>query len=266
MLDLEFYRERLTRFSFRPPDTLSGAKSLIVVASPQPQARAFFAYHGQPRPVMVPPTYSDETDIAVEHILSSVLNPERFHFIQASLPLKLLAARSGLGEYGRNNICYVPGMGSFHSLAAFYTDLPCPEDSWGEPQMMKRCHECRACIHGCPTGAIAVDRFLIRAERCITFHNERLGEFPAWIDPSWHNCLVGCLRCQRACPEDTPFLDWVEGSSTFSEEETTLILDSTSSDRLPIATTKKLEQLGILGYSDMLGRNLNALLGEAAAH
>lgn len=260
LLNEEFYRERLSDFSFRPPDVLPGAESLIVVAVPQPQIRAVFACHGGSCPVMIPPTYLHQVDKTVEDILSSVLNAAERHVTRATLPLKLLAVRSGLGKYGRNNICYVAGVGSFHRLVAFYTDLPCSEESWGEPQVMERCQDCRACLHSCPTGAITADRFLIRAERCITFHNERLAEFPTWIDPSWHNCLVGCLRCQKVCPENTHFLDWVEDNEMFSQEETDLILDSTPPAHLPLETMKKLERLDMLEYSDILGRNLSALL------
>jgi epoxyqueuosine reductase len=36
------------------------------------------------------------------------------------LPLKSLAVRSGLAAYGRNNVCYVPGMGSFLELVGLY--------------------------------------------------------------------------------------------------------------------------------------------------
>lgn len=259
LVDEEFYRERLTYFSFKPPDILPNAKSLIVVAAPQPQIRLVFTHHGELRPVMIPPTYVHETDEKVQGILSSVLSAE-YHVARAALPLKLLAVRSGLGDYGRNNICYVPAMGSFHRLVAFYTDLPCSEETWREPKMMERCMACRACLHGCPTGAITADRFLIRAERCITFHNERSNEFPAWIDPSWHNCLVGCLRCQKVCPENIPFLGWVKDEHVFSDEETSLILNSTPPNRLPSETARKLEQVNMLEYSEMLGRNLRVVL------
>jgi len=262
LLNEEFYQERLTHFSFKPPDIMPDAESLIVVAIPQPQTRVVFACRGESRPVIIPPTYLHQVDKTVEDTLSSILNAAERHVARATLPLKLLAARSGLGEYGRNNICYVPGMGSLHRLVAFYMDLPCSEESWGEPQVMERCRSCRACLRSCPTEAITADRFLIRAERCITFHNERLTEFPTWIDSSWHNCLVGCLRCQKVCPENTPFLDRVECNEIFSQEETDLILDSTPPARLPSETVKKLERLDMLEYSDILGRNLSVLLRE----
>ena len=126
------------------------------------------------------------------------------------MPEKLLAVRSGLARYGKNNITYVPGMGSLHRLAVFVSDLPCVEDNWGEVKTLKTCDGCTACMDACPTGAIVSDRFLIHAERCITFHNERIEEFPEWLDSSWHNCLVGCLRCQWVCPENRDVRQWVE--------------------------------------------------------
>jgi len=264
LLNEEFYQERLTYFSFRPPEILPNAKSLIVVAVPQPKIRIVFTWQKEVRPVIIPPTYVAyrEANKRVDDILSSVLNPEGYHVAQASLPVKLLAVRSGLGDYGRNNICYVPGMGSFHRLVAFFTDMPCPVESWRQPQMMESCEKCQACLHGCPTSAIIANRFLIRAERCITLHNERVGDFPAWIDPSWHNCLVGCLRCQMVCPQNADFREWVEEAEAFSEEETTLMLKRAPSDPFPSEIVKKLGRLDLLEYSDVLGRNLNALLSR----
>jgi epoxyqueuosine reductase len=83
--------------------------------------------------------------------------------------------------------------------------------------------------------------------------------FPAWLDPSWHNCLVGCLHCQRVCPQNKDFLEWVEEGAEFSQEETALILDGVPSDQLPASTVRKLEQLDLIEYLDGLPRNLSAL-------
>jgi hypothetical protein len=56
----------------------------------------------------------------------------------------------------------------------------------------------------CPTAAIKPDQFLLHAEYCLTFHNEKRGEFPEWIGTPAHHCLVGCMRCQIICPENKP--------------------------------------------------------------
>ena len=259
LFDKEFYQERLAWFNFQISESLLEAKSMIVVAVPRPQSQAIFTYNGETHALALPPTYVayEKTTKRIECLLAEILGTEGYRIARAALPLKLLAVRSGLGEYGRNNICYVPGMGSFLQLVAVYSDLPCPEDSWREVQMMKRCQRCQACRQFCPTGAIPSDRFLLRAERCIVFHNEKKGDgpFPVWIDPSWHNCLYGCFHCQRVCPEDRKFLQWVEETEEFSEEETALLLEGVARDRLPATTVRKLERLDM----NELREDLNSL-------
>ena len=120
-------------------------------------------------------------------ILAEVLESGGYRAAKAVLPKKLLAVRSGLAAYGKNNITYVPGMGSFHGLVAVFSDLPAPEGTWRDAEMMEACHKCAACRRHCPTGAIDADRFLLRAERCLTFHNEKPVDvpFPGWIDAAW---------------------------------------------------------------------------------
>jgi epoxyqueuosine reductase len=256
----DFYRIELSGMEFEIPNAVPEAASLIIVASPQPTVRISFTVNGRSFPVLVPPTYSYATDGLVRSILEDVLHPRGYLMARAFLPLKLLAVRGGLAEYGRNNITYVPGMGSFHRLAAFFTDLPCSEDIWREPTMMKLCRSCTACAESCPTNAIASDRFLLHAERCITFMNEFPGEFPAWLDPAWHNCIVGCLHCQRCCPADARVIDWIEDQDSFSQEETDLVMRGASKGDLPQVTTEKLERLGLLDYLEILPRNMKVVL------
>ena len=268
LFNKEFYEERLAWFDFQIPDSLSEVWSLIVVAVPRPQSQAVFTWNGKSRTLILPPTYVayDETRKRVEDLLAGLLNTKGYHVARArKLPLKLLAVRSGLGRYGRNNICYVPGMGSFLQLVAVYSDLPCQKDDWREAQMMESCQNCHACREHCPTGAIPSDRFLLRAERCIVFHNEKPGKipFPAWMNPSWHNCVVGCLHCQKVCSQNRDFLQWIEGKEDFSEEETTLLLKGVPRDHLSTATVRKLEQLDLIEYLDSLPRNLGVFFKKS---
>jgi len=260
LFEKEFYQERLAWFDFRIPDSLPEAKSMIVVAVPRPQSQAVFTWNGETRALILPPTYVpyEGTRKRVEALLAKILSTRGYHVARTALPLKLLAVRSGLGEYGRNNICYVSGMGSFLQLVGVYSDLPCQEDNWREVQIMRRCQRCQACRLSCPTGAISSDRFLLHAERCIVFHNERKGNipFPAWIDPSWHNCLYGCLHCQRVCPENRNFLQWIEEKEEFSQEETALLLEGVPRDQLPAPTVRKLEHLDLIEDLNSLPRNL----------
>jgi epoxyqueuosine reductase len=180
------------------------------------------------------------------------------------LPLKTLAVSSGLALYGRNNITYVPGMGSFLQLVGAFSDMPCDSDSWTGPRALTRCESCDACLRRCPTGAIRDSDFLIRQERCLTYHNEAEGDFPAWIDPAWHHCLVGCMHCQMICPENKDVIRWFEDRAEFSEMETALLIRGTPFDRLPTETTAKLESLEINEPYHLLCRNLAALIESNA--
>ena len=266
LFDEAFYQEALSFFSFRPPDGLPLALSMIVVAVPRPQTKVSFTWNGNTLVLTLPPTYVRfwEIDKQVVTLLTEWLASKGFHTATAKLPKKLLAVRSGLAEYGRNNITYVRGMGSFYQLIALYSDLPCEEDDWRESRMMDRCKDCRICQTKCPTGAIMSERFLLHSERCLVFHNERSLDhpFPDWIDPASHNCLIGCMLCQKSCPENKNFLEWFEDNETFSHEETSLFLNGMSTDRLPAATQEKLKRLGMPDLLGVLPRNLGIFFGK----
>ncbi|MBM3156693.1 MAG: hypothetical protein FJ004_05350 [Chloroflexi bacterium] len=213
----------------------------------------------------IPPTYSYKTDAIIEKTLLDVLKPQRFTIKPARLPQKLLAVRSGLAQYGKNNIAYAEGMGSFHRLKVFLSDLPPVYDKWLELKSMEKCSKCSACLKKCPTSAIVPDRFLIRAERCLTFHNERVEPFPDWIKPSWHNCWIGCMVCQSVCPTNKKFYKWFVETEHFTERETDLILRGAPSSLLPKATANKLKRLDLLEDLNLLPRNLDVLLKQHSA-
>jgi len=267
LLDEALYREQLASFSFDPPADLPGACSIVVVAVPTPQMRIVFHWRGASLPVVAPPTYVSYTPRTegVQAVLAAWLRQDGYRLAKPRLPLKTLAVRSGLADYGRNNICYVPGRGSFLQLVGAFSDLPCEDDPWREPKALDRCESCVACLRHCPTGAITNDRFLLRAERCLTYHNEAAGDFPGWIDPSWHHCLIGCLRCQTACPENRAVVEWFEDRAEFSEQETTLFIQRVPPDRLPAETAAKLRSLEINKDYRLLCRNLSMIVGPSVA-
>src|SRR5271157_3800829 len=266
LLDSQFYNDRLAWFNFQVPEDLQKAQSLIVVAVPRPQTRAIFTWNGKRRPLILPPTYTAYDDITkqIGKLLAKILGEKGYKSAETALPLKLLAARSGLGQYGRNNICYVSGRGSFLQLVAVYSDMPCKEDSWQEATMMKSCEECDLCRRACPTGAISSDRFLLRAERCIVYHNEKKGDvpFPEWMATSWHNCIIGCMHCQRVCPQNKGVIQWTGEEEEFSEKETALLLEGMPRDKLPATMLKKLKHLSLVDYFDRLPRNLGIFLNK----
>jgi epoxyqueuosine reductase len=260
-IDAGLYDRYLSGFKFDVTTNVPGTCSIILTAAPQPQRRVTFRFNGRTYPVIIPPTYYADTDGDIKNILQNILSSSGYQLHRAALPLKLLAVHSGLARYGKNNITYIEGLGSFVRLTAFLSDMPSGNGEWLEPQVMKECDKCKACLNGCPAGAIVPDRFLIHAERCITLHNEWSAEFPEWIDPAWHNSLVGCMKCQLICPVNKPFVKWAEEGEAFNEAETLLILNGVPLDRIPPETVHKLNRCYMLDYLDVLPRNLRVLLG-----
>lgn len=264
LFDMELWLEHLASFDSSTHNSLPRADSIIVVAAPKPRSQATFSRKGESRSLVIPPTYLayEKTRGRVERLLARVLATKGYHVRSAHLPLKLLAARSGLGMYGRNNLCYVQGMGSLLQLVAVYTDMPCQKDNWQEARMMRNCENCCACYKACPTGAISPDRFQLHAGKCITFYNEKKGDipFPEWVNPSWHNCLIGCFHCQRVCPQNGTFQQRVEETLEFSEKETDILLKWKPRDQLPKTTIKKLEKLDLVRDISIITRNLRVIL------
>jgi len=260
LFDEDFYSEELTGFDFEILESFPEAKSLIVVAASQPQKHVTFSWQGNSYPFIIPPTYSYDTDRQTHRLLEQQIVSGGYRIKKVNLPLKLLAVRCGLATYGKNNITYIEGLGSYYRLAAFISDLPYLQDSWQEQVIMERCNDCNACMKACPTDAIGADRFLLHGERCLTFHNERQGNFPEWIYPSWHNSIVGCMHCQKACPMNKNMNRNFEEGPIFFEDETNCILRGTPDNHMPKDTIKKLKELDILEYLEVLGRNLKVLL------
>jgi len=258
-IDPALDKEYLSQWGFAVPAELPDARTLVIVAKPQPALSVIFRWKGREVPLTVPPTYAGgEVDAEVLAALAKVTSPNSFRFVKAWLPLKALAVRSGLAAYGRNDLAYIPTFGSFHRLTAFFTDLPCGEDQWQEQEMLPGCDSCDACVKACPTGAIPTKRAPVRAHRCLTYLNEKDAEaaFPDALPKGVHHALVGCMRCQRVCPYDRNVASWVEARGEFSEEETDLLLAGPLPDGSAVG--EKLRQVGL--SPSLFPRNLAVLL------
>ncbi len=271
-------REDLNRFqrfilddlySLDLPECDFAIQSILVVATPSPAAiEVTFTRNGKRIPEILPTSYVDKekSPSRIETYLKAFLHPIGYHVCCApQLPRKLIAVRSGLGMYGRNNICYVEGMGSFLNLNLFFSDIPCTEDQWQDIRHMEICHTCQACLHICPTAAILPTRFLIDNERCLTYFNESGGEwdFPGWIDPLSHHTLYGCMRCQTACPMNTPYLHTRMEPLEFTEEETALLIEGKPFEIFPESLKQKVRALEMMEYLSVVPRNLQVLLNQS---
>jgi epoxyqueuosine reductase len=244
-------------------------RSLIVVAVRHACARATFVVEGEELVVPIPTTYCNH-DAIQTHVAAALADDLRLAGLtaaKADLPEKLLAVCSGVARYGTNNIAYVEGWGSFVELVTFVSDVAPGDHTWRVPQRISRCGSCSACVKACPTGAIDGLRFLLHGERCLTLHNESEAPFADWIDPSWHHCLVGCLRCQWVCPDNLDVRERVAETAAFDEHETDLLQTGVTHEQLTreARLRDKLGDLGLLEYDDLflgvlLPRNLKAVV------
>ena len=242
-------------------DDFPEAQSILVIARPEPVIGLCFHHQGRDIHTVIPPTYIYRDIIRMmNETVAALIKPHRF--ARTRLPVKTLAVSAGLARYGRNNICYVDGMGSFVNLFSYYTDIPCDTDTVNEQPVMPLCETCRRCLHACPTGSIRDTHFTIDAERCLTYLNENDGPFPDWVEPPWHNAIVGCMHCQNACPYNKELVGQIERQVDFTEEETASILDKTPWEDLPGALREKLDSLDMTEYYEVLERNLRVLLEQ----
>jgi epoxyqueuosine reductase len=258
----ELFNENFNAFDFNKTTEKMPARSIVIIAVQQPHVRLGITLGKRPLSVIIPPTYSTRIDSSVEQILKQVLEPAGHSFFKCILPLKLLAVRSGLARYGRNNLAYVEGMGSYCRLLAFFTSLAIDDSIWIDPRPLEECEKCVACMKKCPTNAISRDRFLIRAERCLTFHNERKVAFPDDILPEWHHCLIGCLYCQAYCPVNRKGNGWVEDCGTLNESDTTILLNGGPPQALSKSATSIIDQFEFSEDLAELSRNLKVLLNQ----
>ena len=263
LITQRFFKQNYSEFSFQPPVTLPNACSIIIIGVHQKMFPVEFFYKGKQFQAILGSNYKySEIRATCKKILSQILGKNGYSTDRAILPLKLLAVRSGLAKYGKNNICYINGMGSFTRLEAFYTDYAFLIDDWHEKQLMKSCTTCSLCQYACPTSCIPKGRMLIHVDRCLAHFNENKGDFPSWVRNQSHNSLVGCMRCQIVCPQNKKFRQMNAQSINFTEEETNIMLHNTPRERIPKTLAEKLIRFDIDEYYPLLGRNLSALMNE----
>lgn len=270
-IDPKVVEHYLGRAGFLADAALPRIGTVGVIAFPRPAHRVVFALDGGTLETVVPPTYVGYDDMgrSIVDELALLVSEAGHRVATQHLPLKPLAARLGLATYGRNNITYIDGLGSYYQLASFVSDadfgpMSVP-GSIRAPALSRRCEGCFACRKACPTKAIGTDRFLLHAERCLTLWTELSDPWPEWLAPSVHHCLVGCLRCQEICPQNAGRLTLERAPERFSAEETAAILAGAGGEAIGAAGRAKLVALGLAGYEAQIGRNLRALVAGSEA-
>jgi epoxyqueuosine reductase len=260
------YRGYIESKKFKAPEELLDAESLIIMAIPVKPVMVRFHLDEKTHEIILPPLYyKDEiTDETIqETVQQRVIKKSGYRLERTKgIHLKLTAVRSGLGKYGRNNLCYVPGMGSLHKLVAFFTDAELP-DNWNSIEMMPICKTCRICMENCPNGCITEENFVINVGKCLSLYNEIQGKLPMWIKPTAHNALMGCMKCQSPCPANAKVITQIGRLEDVTEEETKRILDGTLDPELLETLNGKLKNFDATQSPEaftIFTRNLHALL------
>jgi epoxyqueuosine reductase len=267
LLAERLYEEYSDYWSSLAPGEVTEPRSLIVIGWPSPSVKVRFHLDSGPLEAVIPPTYIASAERArCLDLVRSLLGPAGHAVGWARVPIKLLAARTGLAQYGRNNLAYLADLGSYVRLGALCTDAdlgaPALQDEAG--MVMDRCSDCCACSQACPTGCIPEAGTVIDAARCLTEANENEGSWPEWVPAGGHNGLVGCMRCQESCPVNRENLGEKELVCEFDSAETAIVLENRSADELPAELRARLALVDLDEYSPVLGRNLLALRGAAA--
>lgn len=236
-LDPDFERHYLKGFKYLDGLGIQRPTALVMVAVPRPAHVLRFETGEGPGRAIFPPTYGDYRLIfdCVRDDAREAVGGDRHRIEWFKAPLKSLAVLTGLGEYGRNNVVYVPGLGSYVQLVGLITDMPLDVEAPAAApdvrrRLMSRCADCRACLSACPTGAIGEDRILLRAERCYTLASELPGALPPDRLPPSPDCLIGCLKCQTACPANRGRLRFEEAPFSLTREETAFLLGDPPED------------------------------------
>jgi len=110
---------------------------------------------------------------------------------------RAVAARAGLGFFGKNTNLLQPRSGSWFFLSEILLDLELPADN---REIKVSCGSCRRCIDACPTDAFPAP-YVLDSRRCISYLTiENKGEIPRELRAAVGDWVFGCDVCQDVCP------------------------------------------------------------------
>ena len=153
--------------------------------------------------------------------------------LKGYIPARWVAAKAGVGKFGRNNFIYDPEHGSYVWIDAWSVDAELDYDAVPENTTLPECKEnCLKCVEACPTKALSGEVSMDRG-KCVT----QMSYFSKGVPPedirtqmgAW---LYGCDACQDACPlnkdkftetEELPLLSELE---KYLEPENILEMDT----------------------------------------
>jgi epoxyqueuosine reductase len=110
---------------------------------------------------------------------------------------RAVAARAGLGFFGKNTNLLRPRGGSWFFLSEILLDLELPADNL---EMKVSCGSCRRCIDACPTDAFP-SPYVLDSRKCISYLTiENKAGIPRELRRGVGDWVFGCDVCQDVCP------------------------------------------------------------------
>jgi epoxyqueuosine reductase len=240
---------------------------LIATSTSGKTRKIIFDCNGIKINTLVPPWYSydeeEKCSNTINENLSNFLSKYGYKTRKLLGPYKYLSAKLGLGRYGRNNLVYVDGLGSYARIAGFITNAELTPNRYPEINsdrlVLENCATCTSCMKKCPTQAIDNDQFLLHVDRCLSYHSELIDAGIEFSKYAEQDCLVGCLNCQDVCPYNNGFTA-AENISlvSFNREETSYIVGEYNQDIQIIekVVEEKLEKVGLSRHKSYIVRNL----------
>ena len=115
----------------------------------------------------------------------------------APLLERAVAARAGLGFFGKNTNLLQPRSGSWFFLSEILLDLELPADNH---EIKVSCGSCRRCLGACPTDAFPAP-YVLDSGKCISYLTiENKTAIPRELRAAIGDWIFGCDVCQDVCP------------------------------------------------------------------
>ena len=125
--------------------------------------------------------------------------PLRARCFVDAVPLleRAVAARAGVGFFGKNTNLLQSRGGSWFFLAEILVDVELPID---ELEVKVSCGSCRRCLDACPTDAFE-GPYVLDSRRCISYLTiENREAIPRDLRKGLGEWIFGCDICQDVCP------------------------------------------------------------------
>jgi epoxyqueuosine reductase len=201
-----WFTEERARFSTSPRNLHSSARSIISVGVPYWMPDIQHPDDGIPRGRISRYAWGRDYHKTLKQRMKhfhELLETEIGSTIEARLLVdtarvvdRAIAARSGLGWYGKNTMIISPRRGSWLMLGEVIVDIDIEHDV----PMQPKCGRCTRCLDVCPTGAL-VDEYTLHTPLCISFQTiESRESIPRNLRPLVKDWVFGCDMCQDICP------------------------------------------------------------------